>query len=65
MTHEASIGKLAEDEIIYLMSKGFDEKEAESIVIRGFMDVSIRGLLPSLERTVKSVIDLITRMATH
>jgi len=65
LTHEASIGKLAEDEIIYLMSKGFDEKEAESIVIRGFMDVSIRGLLPSLERTVKSVIDLITRMATH
>ncbi|MHA1616321.1 MAG: SufB/SufD family protein, partial [Candidatus Njordarchaeales archaeon] len=30
LTHEASIGKIAEDEILYLMARGFTREEAES-----------------------------------
>lgn len=38
ITHEASIGKIAEEEIIKLMTMGLDEKEAETTIIRGFLN---------------------------
>lgn len=37
LTHEASIGKIAEDEIIKLMTLGLTEKQAEDEIIRGFL----------------------------
>lgn len=38
ITHEASIGKIAEDEIIKLMTLGLSRKEAENEIIRGFLN---------------------------
>lgn len=38
ITHEASIGKIAEDEIIKLMTLGLTEKEAEDEIIRSFLN---------------------------
>ena len=40
MTHEASIGKISQDQIEYLQSRGLTEKEAVSMIIRGFLDTS-------------------------
>lgn len=37
LTHEASIGKIAEDEITKLMTLGLTEKEAENEIIKGFL----------------------------
>jgi Fe-S cluster assembly scaffold protein SufB len=37
LTHEASIGRLAEDEIHYLQAKGFTYDEAVSLLVRGFI----------------------------
>ena len=57
LTHEAAIGKIAEEEIQYLMSRGLSREEATSLLIRGFMDVEILGLPPSL----KEQVDLLVR----
>jgi hypothetical protein len=40
MTHEASIGKISQEAIEYLMSRGLTEKEALSLIIKGFLNYS-------------------------
>ena len=60
LTHEASIGRIAEDEIYYLMSKGFTYDEAKSIIVRGFMSVEIKGLPKALKDMIDSVVNIIS-----
>ena len=38
ITHEATVGKIGDDQIFYLMSRGFDEEEALSLIVNGFME---------------------------
>jgi Fe-S cluster assembly protein SufB len=38
ITHEATVGKIGEDQIIYLMSRGYSESDALSLIIGGFME---------------------------
>jgi len=63
LTHEASVGKLSEDQIYYLMSKGFSNDEATSILVRGFMETKIEGIPPSLESMIESVTDMVAKKA--
>jgi Fe-S cluster assembly scaffold protein SufB len=44
MTHEAAVGKIAQDQVEYLMSRGLSEEEAVGMIVRGFLDVGIRGI---------------------
>lgn len=37
LVHEAAIGKIAGDELIKLMTLGLSEKEAEDVIIKGFL----------------------------
>ena len=63
LTHEASIGRIAEEEIAYLVSKGFSREEAEELIVRGFMNVEVRGLTGRMESYVKNVVRLMSRAA--
>jgi len=36
--HEASIGKISEEELFYLRTRGFTEREAINIITRGFLE---------------------------
>jgi len=56
LSHEAAVGKIAEEQIQYLMSRGFSEKEAASLIVRGFMDISIFGLPKELEENIEKII---------
>ncbi len=58
LSHEAAIGKIAEDQVQYLMARGFSRSEAESLIVRGFMDVSIFGLPKDLEREIRRMINM-------
>lgn len=49
MTHEAAVGKIAQDQVEYLMSRGLTEEEAVGMIVRGFLDVSIMGLPDQLK----------------
>lgn len=52
LSHEAAIGKISKDEIEYLCSRGFSAAQAQSIIVRGFMDVNILGLPPALQKEI-------------
>lgn len=38
IAHEAKIGKISDDAIFYLMSRGLSEEEAVGLIVRGFVD---------------------------
>jgi Fe-S cluster assembly scaffold protein SufB len=58
LSHEAAVGKIAEEEIEYLMSRGLSEEEATAAIVRGFLNVKIMGLPAELEAEVQKAIDL-------
>ena len=58
MSHEAAVGKIAQDEIVYLMSRGLSEEEATATIVRGFLNVDIPGLPPQLKAEIDRAIDL-------
>ena len=47
LSHEAAVGKIAEEEVEYLMARGLTRAEATATIVRGFLRVDIEGL-PSL-----------------
>ena len=49
--HEAKIGRISEDDVFYLMSRGISEEEAKSLIVSGFAD-SVSKELP-LESAVE------------
>ncbi len=56
MSHEAAVGKIAEEEIEYLMARGLSEEEATATIVRGFLNVQIEGLPPELQAKVDKAI---------
>lgn len=45
VAHEATVGKLSEEDIFYLMSRGIAEEEAKAMIVNGFIEPIVR-LLP-------------------
>ncbi len=58
LSHEAAVGKIAEEEIRYIMSRGFSEDEAIGMIIRGFLSLDIKGLPEGLARETKKMFDM-------
>jgi uncharacterized protein len=58
MTHEASVGKISQDYIEYLMSRGLTENESRDLIIRGFLDADTNSLPPALAKETKKLIQL-------
>ncbi len=57
MTHEAAVGKIAQDQIDYLMTRGLSEDEAVSMIVRGFLVGGIRGLPTNLQSEIDEAIE--------
>lgn len=57
LTHEAAIGRIAEEELLYLVARGFTEEEARSIIVRGFLSVELTGLPENLAKYLESILD--------
>lgn len=45
IAHEATVGKLSEEDVFYLMSRGLTEEEARAMIVNGFIEPIVR-LLP-------------------
>ena len=56
MSHEAAVGKIAEEEIRYLMARGLSSEEATAAIVRGFMDVEIKGLPEHLKKEMRKAV---------
>ncbi|MBW2035933.1 MAG: SufD family Fe-S cluster assembly protein [Deltaproteobacteria bacterium] len=57
MSHEAAVGKIAQDEILYLMSRGLSEDEATATIVRGFLSVDIPGIPPQLKAEIDRAVE--------
>ena len=57
LSHEAAVGKIAQEEIEYLQARGLDEDEATSTIVRGFLNVEMEGLPNELKKAIDEQID--------
>lgn len=58
MTHEAAVGKIAQDQVEYLMARGLSQDEAVGMIVRGFLEVGIRGIPDELKREIDKTISV-------
>jgi len=42
--HEATVGRISDEQLFYLMSRGIDENEAISLIVRGFIEPIVKEL---------------------
>jgi Fe-S cluster assembly scaffold protein SufB len=56
LSHEAAVGKIAEEEVEYLMARGLTRDEATAAIVRGFLHVDIEGLPPLLSDELKRAV---------
>jgi Fe-S cluster assembly scaffold protein SufB len=57
LSHEAAVGKIAEEEVEYLMARGLTRSEATATIVRGFLRVDIAGLPPLLSAELQRAIE--------
>jgi Fe-S cluster assembly scaffold protein SufB len=58
LSHEATVGKVGAEQLSYLMSRGLDEEEATSLIIRGFVKLKVPGLPAALQSSIDSAIKM-------
>ncbi len=57
LTHEAAVGKIAREEVEYLMARGLSEDEATSLIVKGFLTVKIEGISPELQKQIDKALE--------
>jgi hypothetical protein len=57
LSHEAAVGKIAEEEVEYLMARGLTRSEATATIVRGFLRVDIEGLPPLLSAELQRAVE--------
>jgi len=57
LSHEAAVGKIAEEEVEYLMMRGLTPDEATATIVRGFLRVDIEGLPPELNLELQRAVE--------
>jgi len=58
LSHEAAVGKIAQEEIEYMMSRGMSESDATAAIVRGFLNVDIMGLPAELQREIDKTVNM-------
>ncbi len=52
LSHEASIGKISRQEIEYLQTKGLNEEEARELIVKGFVNDSVKKMPISVQEKI-------------
>ncbi|MFA6754844.1 MAG: SufD family Fe-S cluster assembly protein, partial [Candidatus Dojkabacteria bacterium] len=55
LSHEASIGKISKEEIEYLQTKGLNEEEATELIVKGFVNNSVKRMPLSVQEKIESM----------
>jgi Fe-S cluster assembly scaffold protein SufB len=63
LSHEAAVGKIEEEQLYYLMSRGLTEDKATALIVRGFLDPEIPGLPEHLQNEVRKAVQLTAEKA--
>ena len=56
LSHEAAVGKIAEEEVEYLMARSLTRDESTAAIIRGFLTVDIQGLPAMLNEEMQKAV---------
>jgi Fe-S cluster assembly protein SufB len=56
--HEASVSKVSEEQIFYLMSRGLTEQQAQAMIVNGFIDVFVQMLPMEYAIEINRLIEL-------
>ncbi|RKY34702.1 MAG: SufD family Fe-S cluster assembly protein [Candidatus Omnitrophota bacterium] len=59
LSHEAAVGKIAQEEIEYLMARGMTKDAATATIVRGFLNVGITGLPDVLKIEMDNLLNVI------
>ncbi|MEK7127429.1 MAG: Fe-S cluster assembly protein SufB [Patescibacteria group bacterium] len=57
-SHEATVSKMEEEQIFYLMSRGLTRNEAESLIVNGFADSIIKELPIEYGMEIKRLLEM-------
>ncbi len=63
LSHEAAIGKLQEEQLHYIMSRGIPPEEAISMLVKGFLDPGLPGLPEGLQSEIRRRLFVIEKIA--
>ena len=63
LTHEARIGRIEEEQLFYLETRGFTEEEATELIIRGFLSPGIPWLEPGVRREMEKLVEIAAKGA--
>lgn len=58
LEHEATVSKIGEEQLFYLMSRGLSEQEASKMIVRGFAEPLVRKLPMEFSVEMNRLIDL-------
>jgi len=58
LSHEAAVGKIAQEEVEYLMARGLSQEEATATIVRGFLHVDIEGLPAELKKEMDRAVEI-------
>ena len=56
--HEASVSKVSEEQIFYLMSRGLTEQQAQAMIVNGFIDCFVQMLPMEYAVEINRLIEL-------
>lgn len=56
LSHEASIGKISKEEIQYLQTKGLNEDKARELIVKGFVNDSVKKMPPAIQQKVEDIL---------
>ncbi|CAB49677.1 SUF-like minimal system protein SmsB [Pyrococcus abyssi] len=58
LSHEAAIGKIREEELFYLMSRGLTEEKATQLIVKGFVEPMLKDIPIEFVVEIKKIIEL-------
>ena len=58
IAHEATVGKISEDQIFYLMSRGISEEQAIQMIVSGFIEPIVKNLPLEYAMELNKLIEL-------
>jgi Fe-S cluster assembly protein SufB len=56
--HEASVSKIAEEQVLYLMSRGLTEAEASAMIVTGFIEPLVKELPMEYAKEMNALVQL-------
>ncbi len=59
LTHEAAVGRISDEELFYLTTRGLSEEEATSLIVKGFLSLKIPGIPDVVQQSVDQTVAML------